>query len=64
MSVWGDIRRRAEGRALRTEDKVKEITWPQILKEYGKTIATDIIPVQPMDPPKGIIIYCDYFDKL
>ena len=64
MSIWADMHRRSNGVQERKENKVKvwddEITWPQILKVYGKTIANNIVPVQPMSPPIGKLFYTDF----
>ena len=64
MSIWADMHRRSNGVQERKENKVKEwddeITWPQILKVYGKTIANNVVPVQSMSPPIGKLFYTDF----
>lgn len=64
MSIWADMHRRSNGVQERKENKVKEwddeITWPQILKVYGKTISNNIVSVQPMSPPIGKLFYTDF----
>lgn len=59
MSVWGDVRRRADGKAIRKEDKFVEpdFTFPIVRKVFAQTISSDLIPVQPMAPPTGHLFW-------
>ena len=61
MSVWGDVRRRADGKDIRKENKYVEPPFPKVEEVYAKTFSSNIIPVKPMDPPRGVLTYFDYF---
>ena len=54
MSAWKDIRDKSLGKEKRIEDTEVIIEWPRVRQVFAKTLANDIVPVQPMAPPSGI----------
>ena len=59
MSVWRDIREKSLGHEKRVEDTWNKDLWPEVSKVFSKTIAHDLVPVQPMAPPTGGLFYFD-----
>ena len=57
MSVWGEIRRKSLGQEKRIEDTWNK-DWPEVSQVFSKTIAKNLVSVQPMAPPTGNLFYC------
>lgn len=57
MSVWGEIRNKSLGIEPRLENT--EIILPMARRVFSKTIANDLVDVQPMAPPTGGFFFFD-----
>ena len=55
MSVWYDIRQKSLGKEKRTEDT--EIIFPIVRKVSPRVMSVNLMPVKPLDPPKGKLMY-------
>ena len=58
MSVWGEIRNKSLDIEPRLENT--EIIMPMARRVFSKTIAQNLVDVQPMAPPTGGLFY--FFD--